>query len=128
MDLLDKFRAEADGIFLFALEGLKRLMHNRYRFSETAANKAELQQYREDSDSVLSFIQDCCICEETTEVGSTELFNAYKNYCEESGMKPYAQNKFTQQILTACPGTQRSVDKVGRKRSLQGLKLGDLLA
>ena len=29
-DLLDKLRLEADGIFLFALEGLKRLIKNRY--------------------------------------------------------------------------------------------------
>lgn len=128
VDLLDKLRAEADGIFLFALEGLKRLMHNHYRFSETAANRKELQQYREESDSVLSFLKDCCIPGEQAVVGSTELFNAYKTYCDESGMKPYAQNKFIQQILSACPGTQRSVDKVGRKRVLQGLRLGETLA
>ena len=127
-ELLDKLRKEADGIFLFALDGLKRLMRNRYRFSETQANRAELQQYREDSDSVLSFLKECCIREEGAEVGATELFNAYKGYCEESGMKPYAQNKFTQQILISCPGTQRGVDRLGRKRILQGLKLGDMLS
>ena len=126
-ELLDKLRLEADGIFLFALEGLKRLIRNHYHFSETEANKAELQQYREDSDSVLSFVKDCCLCQAGNEVGSTELFNAYKSYCEESGMKPYAQNKFIQQVLTACPGTQRGVDKLGRKRILQGLRIGDIL-
>ena len=31
-NLIDKFRAEADGIFLFALEGLKRLISNGYKF------------------------------------------------------------------------------------------------
>lgn len=128
VNLLDKLRQEADGIFLFALEGLKRLMTNHYRFSETEANKAELQQYREDSDSVLSFIKECCEIGEDFVCGSTELFNAYKAYCEESGLKPYAQNKFVLQILNACPGTHRSVDKVGRKRILQGLQLGEILA
>ncbi len=127
-DLLDKLRLEADGIFIFALEGLKRLIVNHYRFSETEANKAELQQYREDSDSVLSFIKECCEIGEDFVCGSTELFNAYKAYCEESGLKPYAQNKFVLQILNACPGTHRSVDKVGRKRILQGLQLGEILA
>ena|GEM_PF-3975980 len=48
---IDKFRAETDGIFLFALEGLRRLMKDHYIFSETDINKAELQQYREESDS-----------------------------------------------------------------------------
>ena len=89
-DLLDKLCLEADGIFLFALEGLKRPMANHYRFSETEANKAELQQYRKDSDSVLSFVKDCCETGDDAFVcGATELFNAYKAYCEESGLKPY---------------------------------------
>ena len=127
-DLLDKLRQEADGIFLFALEGLKRLIRNHYRFSETEANRAELQQYREDSDSVLSFVKECCRCQPDYEVGSTELFNAYKSYCEDSGMKPYAQNKFVQQVLTVCPGTQRGVDKLGRRRILQGVRLEDIPA
>ena len=49
---------EADGIFLFALEGLRRLMSNHYVFSETQVNADELQQYREESDSVLSFVKE----------------------------------------------------------------------
>ena len=123
-DLLDKFRLEADGIFLFALEGLQRLMANRYLFSETDANRAELQQYREDSDSCLSFIKDCCevggndfVC------GSTELFNTYRSYCDENGLKPYAHRKFVQQILSSCPGTEKGVDSTGRRRILRGLRV-----
>ena len=128
-DLLDKLRVEADGIFQFALEGLKRLMRNRYRFSETDANREELQQYREDSDSVLSFVKDCCVTGVANAVvGSTELFNAYKAYCEESGMKPYAQKKFIQQILLHCPGSERGVDKTGRRRIIRCVKMEDVLA
>ena len=56
-NLLNKFRQEADGIFLFALEGLRRLIKNRYRFSVTQTNLDELQRYREESDSVLVFYQ-----------------------------------------------------------------------
>ena len=128
-DLLDKLRLEADGIFLFALEGLKRLMLNHYRFSETAANSKELQQYREESDSVLSFIKDCCMTDDSNSVsGSTELFNAYKAYCEECGLRPYSQKKFVQHILSSCPGTKKGVDTLGRKRTLCGIKLGEILA
>lgn len=127
-DLLDKLRLEADGIFLFALEGLKRLMANHYRFSETEANRAELQQYREDSDSVLSFVKDCCETGDDDFIcGSTELFNAYKAYCEESGLKPYAQKKFIQQMLSSCPGAEKGVDKTGRRRIIRRVKIGDAL-
>lgn len=139
-DLLEKFRSEADGIFLFALEGLRRLMNNHYVFSETKVNEDELQQYREDSDSVLSFIKECCVVDGVigtesskgstrvvSETGSTELFNAYKTYCEESGVMAYSQKKFVQMIITAYPNVSRGVDKMGKRRVLNGIKLGDIL-
>lgn len=126
-NLVDKFRAEADGIFLFALEGLKRLMRNGYGFSETEKNKAELQQYREDSDSVLSFVREYCQVNASHEVGSTELFHAYKSYCEECGLKPYSQKMFIGQLSSAFPDITRGVDKLGKRRVLSGIKLGELL-
>ena len=55
-NLLEKLRNEADGIFLFALEGLRRLIGNNYKFSVTERNNRELDQYREESDNVLSFV------------------------------------------------------------------------
>lgn len=128
-DLIDKFRTEADGIFLFALEGLKRLMKQHYRFSETQVNIDELQQYREDSDSVLSFVKDCCTVKlgSADAVGSSELFNAYKKYCEECGLKPYSQKAFVQQVITQVPGSSRGVDSTGRRRVINGIVLGEVL-
>ncbi|MCM1270814.1 MAG: phage/plasmid primase, P4 family [Ruminococcus flavefaciens] len=118
-NLLNKFREEADGIFLFALERLKRLMSNHYVFSETEVNKTELQQYREDSDSVLSFIREYCIVDTLAECGSTEMFNMYKKYCVECGLKPYSQKAFVQQIIAAYPTVERGIDTMGRRRILK---------
>ncbi len=127
-DLLEKFRAEADGIFLYALEGLRRLMNNHYVFSETKVNADELQQYREDSDSVLSFVKEYCIVtgNDTDSVGSTELFNTYKHYCEECGLKPYSQKSFIQQLMSSFD-IERGVDTMGKRRVLKGVKLGEIL-
>ena len=126
-ELLDKLHLEADGIFLFALEGLKQLINKHYRFSETKANKEELQQYREESNSVLSFVKECCVVEISHEIGSTELFNAYKGYCEESGLKPYSQKMFVRQLITNTPGIDRGVDKLAKRRVIKGICLGEIL-
>ncbi|MCD7801915.1 MAG: phage/plasmid primase, P4 family [Clostridiales bacterium] len=128
-ELLDKFRMEADGIFLFALEGLRRLMDNHYIFSETQVNKDEMQQYREESDSVLSFVKENCILFPggNDSVGSTELYAAYKAYCEECGLKPYSQKSFVQQVTTSFDGVKRGVDTMGKRRVLKGIRLGELL-
>lgn len=126
-ELLEKFRMEADGIFLFALEGLRRLMEHHFVFSETQTNEAELQQYREESDSVLSFVKDYCELESSYSTGSTELFNAYKGYCEECGMKPYSQKNFVQQIMAKFPHVTRDIDRMAKRRILTGIRLGEVL-
>jgi putative DNA primase/helicase len=126
-ELLEKFRMEADGIFLFALEGLRRLMNHHYLFSETQVNANELQQYREESDSVLSFLKEYCELDAAYSVGSTELFNAYKGYCEECGLKPYSQKNFVQQITAAYPNVTRDIDRMAKRRILVGIRLGEVL-
>ena len=127
-DLLLKFQQEADGIFLFALEGLRRLMQNSYRFSVTQTNLDELQQYREESDSVLAFVKESCELDVAYATGSTELYNAYTAYCTECGMKPCAQRKFVQQMRAAFPNVNSGVDKLGRRRVINGVKLGAVLS
>ena len=126
-NLIDKFRTEANGIFRFALEGLKRLLANEYNFSETELNRAELQQYREDSDSVLSFVKDYCVLGDEYSVGSTELFNGYKAYCEECGLKPYSHRMFVQQLTNGFSNLERKVDKLGKRRIISGIKLDEIL-
>ena len=118
---------EADGIFLFALEGLRRLMNNHYAFSETKVNEEELQQYREESDSVLSFVKEYCELGAMHCAGSTEMFNAYKGYCEECAMRPYSQKNFVQMLTAAFPEVTRGVDTLGKRRILKGIKLGEIL-
>lgn len=103
-NLLDKLRGEADGIFMFALEGLKRLMRNNYRFSEMQTNIDELQRYREDSDSVLSFVRDNCEQGPTYVSGSTELHKAYLAYCATNNIiEKYEQAKFVQRLTSTYP-------------------------
>ncbi len=126
-DLIEKFRDEADGIFMFALEGLKRLMNQNFKFSETDINAQELQHYREESDSVLSFVRDYCELGDTYSTGSTELYNAYKNYCEESGMKPYAHRNLVQTLTTSFPNITKGADTLGKRRMLFGIKVVEVL-
>ena len=123
--LLDELRAEADGIFMFALAGLKRLMGNDYKFSETHVNIDALQRYREESDSVRSFVKDCCELKTDKAIGSTELYHAYRTYCDESGMKAYAQKTFVQQLTVAFPDITRAKDTIGKRRVLKGIVRAD---
>lgn len=123
-DLIYKFQSEADGIFKFALEGLKRLMSNNYVFGETEVNREALQQYKEDSDSILSFVRDCCAFGDEFKVSSSEIYDAYKDYCEKSGLRPYAQNTF---VLTLLQNEKlfKKRDSMSRRFIIYGIKLSD---
>ena len=103
------------------------IMNNDFRFSETQVNRTELQQYREESDSVLSFVKEYCELDPSAATGSTELFRAYKSYCDECGLKPYSQKTFVQQLLSACSDVERDIDRLGGRRVLNGIKLGEML-
>jgi len=124
-ELLDKFAAEADGIFLFAVEGLRRLIGNKYRFSETEATRAEVQRYRVDSNSVLSFVEDCCKLAPDAETERGELFNHYREYCRNAGLSPVSQKTFNKDFEIAYPGVKRGVDRLGKRRVWKGVGLDD---
>lgn len=76
---------------------------------------------------MLSFVKECCLIAPEYEVGSTDLFNCYKAYCEEAGLKPFSQKMFVSQIIVSNPQITRSIDNVGKKRTLSGIKLGEIL-
>jgi len=124
-ELMDKFAAEADGIFLFAVEGLRRLIANKYRFSETEATRAEVQRYRIDSNSVLSFVEDCCAVTPDAETERGELFNHYREYCRNAGLSPVSQKTFNKDFELAHPSIKRGVDRLGKRRVWKGIRLDD---
>jgi putative DNA primase/helicase len=122
-ELLDKFKAESDGIFMFAVEGLRRLIANKFKFSETEKTRTELQRYRVDSNSVLSFIEDNCTVSPDFEIERNELFERYKDYCKAAGLSAMSQKSFNKDLELANPNIKRSVDKLGKRRTWKGIKI-----
>ena len=86
-DLRAKLLREADGILAWSLIGLKRLMANKFIFSETNRTKAALQEYKADNSTALTFVYENCVIENGAEVGRQNLYNAYVEYCSNNGIK-----------------------------------------
>jgi len=126
-DLLEKFRGEVDGILLFALEGLKRLMSNGFNFSETQTNIDALQQYKEESNSCLAFVKECCEIDATGEVGATHLYERYTTFCKENGMMPYGKQTFNKELEANFCQIVRGRDSTGNCRVWKGIKFGECI-
>ena len=85
--LREKLKLEVDGILAWSLIGLKRLMANEFCFSETDRTIAEVKKYRADNSSSLSFVYECCVTEPKAEIPRDDLYNAYKEFCSDNGVK-----------------------------------------
>ena len=129
-NLFSEFRAEEDGILNYALAGLRRLMENRFTFSESENSKRELAQYRMENNSVLSFIGEYCVLDADGAVEKTELYNRYKEYCKQNGFSPVSATNLNRDMELNYPGVKAKVDKLGKRRIWAGLsfrRLNNLL-
>lgn len=120
-NLAEKLAAERDGIFMWALAGLKRLIAADYAFSETERTRAELDKYRIESNSVLSFAKEYCRRDERAFAVRDDLFLRYKEYCGNAGMKPVSQTNFNKELEAGFPEITRGRDKLSKRRVWRGL-------
>ena len=100
--LSDKLETEAEGIFLWMLEGLNRLIANDYKFTESDRAKSNLQEAMEDSNNVVQFMASTGYIrlEEGTASRSVHLYAAYKRWCKDNLENPISAKSFSQ-FLTA---------------------------
>lgn len=122
-NLLEKLAVERDGIFMWALAGLKRLIANNYLFSETEATRVELQRYKVENNSALSFVEECCVFDEKAECIREELFQQYREYCGKNGLKAMSQANFNKDIESLGERVERGFERVSRRKTWRGIRM-----
>ena len=104
-NLLDKLLEELDGIFNFALEGLKRLRKNNYRFTQSKVSNKILESYKEEINVVLQFIRENIeIASNSKRVVRGEIRSRFDNWCEDNrhkGTKDMNNKKFWSEFRKA---------------------------
>jgi len=86
--LIEELSEERPGILLWMLEGLHRLLANRYQFTISERSIQNLEAAMADSDNLTQFMQASAYVrfKPDTEERSTYLYRAYTKWCEESGI------------------------------------------
>ena len=56
-DIAEKMCCELEGIFLWAFEGLQRLVANHFRFTESARSRSNREAVKQDANNVLLFME-----------------------------------------------------------------------
>jgi len=86
IDLSEKLKLEADGIFMFALSGLKRLTKQK-KFTESIEVNNKLEEYKLDSNPVKQYMEEKYITtdEENKYISCASLYESYGVWCGDNG-------------------------------------------
>ena len=93
-----KFQREKEGILNWALEGLKRLYENNFEFSENELTDGVKKEYKRENNNVISFVEECCELDSLFSCSRIELYESYKEFCVEAGLKALSQIKFNKEL------------------------------
>ncbi|MFH5910506.1 DNA primase family protein [Clostridium perfringens] len=121
-----KFQREKEGILNWALEGLKRLYENNFEFSENELTDGVKKEYKRENNNVISFVEECCELDGLFSCSRIEIYEAYKEFCVEAGLKTLSQIKFNKELEGNFNITR---SRSGKLRSWNGvrIKLDDLI-
>ena len=121
-----KFQREKEGILNWALEGLKRLYENNFEFSENELTDGVKKEYKRENNNVISFVEECCELDGLFSCSRIEIYEAYKEFCVEAGLKALSQIKFNKELEGNFNVTR---SRSGKLRSWNGvrIKLDDLI-
>ena len=95
--LAEKLCAEKEGILLWALEGLYRLIRNNFAISESERAKENRLAAMADGNNLVDFMaSEGYFCfKADSEVSSRDFYAVYMTWCEDNALHPLAQKAFS---------------------------------
>ena len=95
-DLAEKMKAEAEGIFLWALEGLHRLIDNDYKFTVSQSAQDNMDAAVSDGNNIIEFLssEGYIRFKADYEVSSKDLYAVYKLWCDDNALSSLSQKSF----------------------------------
>ena len=102
-DLAEKMKTEVEGIFLWAFEGLQRLVRNNFKFTESQRTKENREAVKRDNNNVYDFLEsDGYIrLKADMSISSKELYAIYRMWCDENNLMPLKSRSFSDSVI-AC--------------------------
>jgi len=126
-DLFEKITRpeELSGILNWAIEGLKRLIQNHFKFSYSKTVEEIMEQYTRASDPIKAFVEDETIEDPNAYIVKQDLYSAYVNYVNSHKLQaPVSQTTFFKNLLKYRKlATEQKTVGGERKRVFIGLRL-----
>ena len=94
--LVDKLLREKEGIFLWCLEGMHRLIENNYHFSISGKAKENMETVKRSSNNVIEFLQSEGYIR--FKADSEASSKALQRWCEDNAQKPMSANRLSSEL------------------------------
>lgn len=92
----EKFIAEKEKIFCWMLDGLRRLIRNKFRFTLSEKARNNVEEIMRSNCNVIDFLEDknYIVFEPDARVSSKRLYEMYSSWCELNGLEALERNTF----------------------------------
>ena len=89
-DLAEKMKAEAEGIFRWAFEGLQRLVANNFQFTESDRIRENREAVKRDNNNIFDFMESEGYIRRKADasISSKDFYVIYRLWCEENSLAP----------------------------------------
>ena len=100
-DLAEKMKAEAEGIFLWAFEGLQRLVVNNFKFTESDRIRENREAVKRDNNNIFDFMESegYIRLKADASISSKDFYAIYRLWCEENSLAPLKSRSFSDAII-----------------------------
>ena len=98
--LAEKLIAEKEEIFLWMLDGLRRLIGNHYHFTISQRAKDNISSAVRDANNILDFLssEGYVAFKADYEASTKNLYAAYKRWCEDNAENPLSSKSFANHL------------------------------
>ena len=98
--LVEALSAELEGILLWCLEGLQRLLRNSYKFTVSPKAAANLETIKRNSNNVLDFLDSEGYFRYKADfsISSKDLYEIYKLWCEDNACHPVSAARLSSEV------------------------------
>lgn len=95
--IAEKMCAEAEGIFLWALEGLHRLTHNDFHITQSERTRANVEAAMRESNNILGFMESegYFLFKADDWTTSKDFYTLYTIWCDDNSEKPLSPRTFS---------------------------------
>jgi putative DNA primase/helicase len=96
--LKSRIAEERDGILLWMLDGLRKLLKNG-QFPEGGKKAAETRaRFKVQNDSIGAFVDECCQLRSNDDEIKNDLRKAYEEFCQANGIPPFEDAPFFREL------------------------------